>query len=152
MILMWTDDNSRPTDSAIFHNPERLLPAPSSAHRRARSLALRACTATHGPTLTTRARQIAQFFTILNLCTVLCTQEGKKSGFKSLRGHTWTDVDNSRCGGLPFVFDANFGFERYVDYAMDVPMYFVYRDGTYVDALGMSWHDFMNGEAEARAP
>lgn len=58
-------------------------------------------------------------------------------------GAVWTDVDPARTGNLPFVFDADMSFEKYVDYAMDVPMYFVYRNGTYVNALGQSWRDFM---------
>lgn len=49
------------------------------------------------------------------------------AGYLSWRSHVWTDVDNDRCGTLPFVFDDNFGFDRYVEYALDVPMYFVYR-------------------------
>ncbi|GHP11765.1 glutamate--cysteine ligase [Pycnococcus provasolii] len=75
-------------------------------------------------------------------------RDGKPTGFKSTRSHVWTDTDNARCGELPFVFDDNFGFERYVDYMIDVPMYFVYRPekGGYVDALGMSFRDFMEGK------
>ena len=76
-------------------------------------------------------------------------KEGKLSDHLSLRGHVWTDVDKARTGGLPFVFDDNMSFERYVDYAMDVPMYFVYRDGKYVNALGHSWRDFMAGKLPA---
>jgi len=76
-------------------------------------------------------------------------KEGVPTGYVSTRGHVWTDVDNARTGGLPFVFDEGFGFEKYVDYAMDVPMYFVYRDGKYVNALGMSWRDFMAGKLPA---
>jgi gamma-glutamylcysteine synthetase len=53
------------------------------------------------------------------------------------------DVDAARTGGLPFVFDKDMSFEKYVDYAMDVPMYFVYRKGKYINTLGMSWRDFM---------
>ena len=55
----------------------------------------------------------------------------------------------SRTGMLPFVFEDGFGFERYVDYVLDVPMYFVYRDGKYIDALGQSFRDFLNGELPA---
>jgi glutamate--cysteine ligase len=74
-------------------------------------------------------------------------KEGQLSGYLSTRGDVWTDVDLSRTGGLPFVFDKrDFGFEDYVEYAMSVPMYFVYREGRYVDALGMSWRDFMAGK------
>lgn len=75
--------------------------------------------------------------------------EGKPSGFLSTRGNVWTDVDRNRTGGLPFVFKPNFGFEQYVDYAMDVPMYFVYRDGKYINALGQSWRDLMAGKLPA---
>ncbi|MEE8394540.1 MAG: glutamate--cysteine ligase, partial [bacterium] len=76
-------------------------------------------------------------------------KEGKPAGFLSLRSHTWTDTDNDRCGTLPFVFEDGFGFERYVDYMLDVPMYFVYRDGTYIDAAGQSFRDFLAGRLPA---
>lgn len=71
--------------------------------------------------------------------------EGKPNGFQSFRSHIWTDTDPDRTGDLPFVFEDGFGFERYVDYLLDVPMYFVYRDGTYIDASGQSFRDFMEG-------
>lgn len=58
-------------------------------------------------------------------------------------GNVWTDVDAARTGNLPFVFEPGMCFEKYVDYAMDVPMYFVYRKGQYINALGQSWRDFM---------
>ena len=70
-------------------------------------------------------------------------REGKPNGFLSYRGHVWTDVDNDRAGMLPFVFEDGFGFERYVDYALDVPMYFVYRDGRYIDVAGKSFRAFL---------
>jgi glutamate--cysteine ligase len=69
--------------------------------------------------------------------------EGGPSGYLSFRNHVWTDVDPDRTGMLPFVFEAGFGFERYVDYMLDVPMYFVYRDGRYIDAAGQSFRDFL---------
>ncbi|KAL5202710.1 hypothetical protein ABZP36_013662 [Zizania latifolia] len=69
-------------------------------------------------------------------------KEGKPNGYLSLRSHIWTDTDNNRSGMLPFVFDDSFGFEQYVDYALDVPMYFVYRNKKYIDCTGMS---FRNG-------
>jgi glutamate--cysteine ligase len=75
--------------------------------------------------------------------------EGKPSGYLSLRSHVWTDTDPDRCGTLPFVFEPGFGFERYVDYMLDVPMYFVYRDGRYIDASGQSFRDFMAGRLPA---
>jgi glutamate--cysteine ligase len=76
-------------------------------------------------------------------------KEGKLTGFLSYRSHLWTDTDPDRCGTLPFVFEDGFGFERYVDYILDVPMYFVYRDGNYIDASGQSFRDFMAGKLPA---
>ena len=71
--------------------------------------------------------------------------EGEPNGFLSFRSHVWTDTDPDRCGMLPFVFEDGFGFEAYTDYALDVPMYFVYRDGTYIDVAGQSFRDFLAG-------
>ncbi len=71
--------------------------------------------------------------------------EGKPNGYLSYRSHIWTDTDPARTGMLPFVFDEGFGYERYMDYALDVPMYFVYRDGKYIDAAGLSFRDFLEG-------
>ncbi|MGB8624020.1 MAG: glutamate--cysteine ligase [Paracoccaceae bacterium] len=75
--------------------------------------------------------------------------EGKPNGMKSYRSWVWQHLDASRTGMLPFVFEDGMGFERYVDYALDVPMYFVYRDGKYIDALGQSFRDFMKGRLPA---
>jgi len=75
--------------------------------------------------------------------------EGKPSGYLSYRSHVWTDVDPDRSGTLPFVFDKGFGFEAYVDYLLDMPMYFVYRDGRYIDASGQSFRDFIAGRLPA---
>ncbi len=72
--------------------------------------------------------------------------DGKPSGLQSFRSHIWTDTDPDRCGILPFVFEDGMGFERYVDYVLDTPMYFVYRDGKYIDVAGQSFRDFMAGE------
>ena len=69
-------------------------------------------------------------------------REGSKNGYLSFRSHIWNDTDPDRTGILPFVFEDNFGFERYVDYMLDVPMYFVYRDGQYIDVSGESFRDF----------
>ena len=76
-------------------------------------------------------------------------RDGKPTGYLSYRSHIWTDTDPDRCGNLPFVFEDGFGFERYVDYMLDVPMYFVYRDGKYVDASGQSFRDFLAGRLPA---
>jgi glutamate--cysteine ligase len=72
--------------------------------------------------------------------------EGKPNGHKSWRSRVWRDTDNARSGMIPFVFDDDFGFERWVEYVLDVPMYFVHRDGKYIDALGQSFRDFLNGK------
>ena len=75
--------------------------------------------------------------------------EGKPNGFKSLRSEVWRDTDPNRTGMLPFVFEDGMGYERYVDYALDVPMYFVYRDGQYIDVAGASFRSFMEGRLDA---
>jgi glutamate--cysteine ligase len=75
--------------------------------------------------------------------------EGRPNGFQSYRSLVWTDTDPDRCGMLPFVFEDGFGFERYIDYMLDVPMYFVYRNGQYIDASGQSFRDFMAGRLPA---
>jgi glutamate--cysteine ligase len=75
--------------------------------------------------------------------------EGKPNGFVSYRSHIWTDTDPDRCGILPFVFEDGMGFERYVEHVLDVPMYFVYRDGQYIDAAGQSFRDFLKGRLPA---
>ncbi len=76
--------------------------------------------------------------------------EGAPNGFMSYRSHIWTDADPDRCGILPFVFEDGMGFERYAEHALDVPMYFIYRDGEYVDVSGQSFRDFMDGKLPAR--
>jgi glutamate--cysteine ligase len=75
--------------------------------------------------------------------------EGKPNGHKSWRSRIWRDLDPARTGMLPFVFDEGFGFEAYAEYALDVPMYFVYRDGKYIDARGQSFRDFLKGKLPA---
>jgi len=75
--------------------------------------------------------------------------EGKPNGYLSYRSHIWSDTDPHRTGMLPFVFEEGFGYERYVDYMLDVPMYFVFREGRYIDAAGQSFQDFLNGKLPA---
>jgi glutamate--cysteine ligase len=72
--------------------------------------------------------------------------ESKPNGYLSFRSEVWTDTDNARAGMLPFVFEDGMGFERYVDYALDVPMYFVIRDGQFVNCAGESFRAFMAGK------
>jgi glutamate--cysteine ligase len=75
--------------------------------------------------------------------------EGKVNGHKSWRSRVWRHLDDARTGMLPFVFDDGFGFEAWVQYVLNVPMYFVYRDGVYHNALGQSFRDFLKGELPA---
>lgn len=75
--------------------------------------------------------------------------DGKPNGWKSWRAHIWQNLDAARTGMLPFAFEDGMGYERWVDYVLDVPMYFVYRDGKYIDALGQSFRDFLNGRLPA---
>ncbi|MGX7925608.1 glutamate--cysteine ligase [Tsuneonella sp. HG094] len=72
--------------------------------------------------------------------------EGKPNGYLSYRSHIWSDTDPHRTGMLPFVFEDGFGYERYADYMLDVPMYFVFREGRYIDASGLSFRDFLDGK------
>jgi glutamate--cysteine ligase len=73
--------------------------------------------------------------------------EGRPNGFLSYRAHAWTDTDNQRSGIPAVFFEDGFGFERYAEWLIsDVPMYFVYRDGTYIDVAGQSFRTFMNGQ------
>ena len=86
------------------------------------------------------------------VCSTACHSEFASrlqicdAGFLSWRSHVWTDVDPDRCGILPFVFEDGFGFDRYVEYALDVPVYFVYRDGNYLEATGGTFRDFLHGQ------
>ena len=73
-------------------------------------------------------------------------KDGGLNGFKSYRAHVWTDTDGDRTGDLPFAFDEGFGYEQYVDWALDAPMYFVKRKGEYRDASGLSFRDFLDGK------
>ena len=75
--------------------------------------------------------------------------EGAPNGHRSWRSRIWRGLDNARTGMLPFVFDDGFGFEAYADWVLDVPMYFVYRDGAYIDARGQSFRDFLQGRLPA---
>ncbi len=72
--------------------------------------------------------------------------EGKPNGFVSFRSHVWTDTDKARSGMMPFAFEAGFGYEAYVEYALDVPMYFVMREGKFIDCAGESFRQFLDGK------
>ena len=75
--------------------------------------------------------------------------EGRPNGHRSWRSRIWRGLDDARTGMMPWAFEEGMGFERYAQWALDVPMYFVYRDGAYVDALGQSFRDFLRGRLPA---
>jgi glutamate--cysteine ligase len=75
--------------------------------------------------------------------------DGKLNGFLSARSEVWRDTDPARTGMLPFAFEPGMGFERYVDYALDVPMYFLKRGATYIDVAGPSFRDLLHGRLKA---
>jgi glutamate--cysteine ligase len=75
--------------------------------------------------------------------------DGRPNGFVSYRSHVWEDTDPDRTGMLPWVFDGDMGYEKYTEYMLDVPMYFVYRDGQYIDTSGQSFRDFLCGRLPA---
>lgn len=113
----------------------------------------RTCTVQVNLDFSSEADMVAKFRTSLALqpiATALFANstlvEGKPSGWASWRAHIWTDTDPNRTGLLDFVFEDGFGFERYRDYLLDVPMYFVRRGGEYIDAAGLSFRDFLDGK------
>ncbi|KAF2534468.1 hypothetical protein F2Q70_00032938, partial [Brassica cretica] len=71
---------------------------------------------------------------------------GKPNGFLSIRSHLWIDTDKNRTGMIPFVFHDSFGFERYVEYALDIPMCFLHRNKSYLNCRGMTFRDFLSGK------
>ena len=72
--------------------------------------------------------------------------EGKPNGFVSFRSEIWRDTDNARAGMLPWAFESGMSFERYADYVLDVPMYFVKRGDSYIDVSGRSFRDHLAGK------
>src|SRR5207302_3079721 len=117
---------------------------------------LRTCTVQTNLDYRSEADMVKKFRTSLALQPVAVALfanspfiEGEPTEFQSYRSLVWTDTDPDRCGTLPFVFEPGFGFERYVDYILDMPMYFVYRNGRYIDASGQSFRDFIAGRLPA---
>ena len=114
---------------------------------------LRTCTVQANLDFATEADMALKFRTSLALqpiATALFANspftEGRPNGFLSARANIWTDTDPDRTGMLDFVFRDGFGYEGYARYALDVPMYFVKRDGKYIDVAGRSFRDFMDGK------
>jgi len=117
---------------------------------------LRTCTIQVNLDYSSEADMVQKFRTSLALqplATALFANspftEGKPNGYLSYRSHIWTDTDPARTGMLGFVFEDGFGYDRYVEYMLDVPMYFVFRDGKYIDAAGQSFRDFLEGKLPA---
>ena len=71
--------------------------------------------------------------------------QGNISKYKSLRSHFWHDTDKDRTGLLPFVFNKSFNFEKYTDYALNVPMYFVTREHKYIDMTKYTFKEYLEG-------
>ena len=120
-----------------------------------REMMFRTCTVQTNLDFSSEADMVKKFRVSLALQPVATAlfanspfMEGKLNGYKSYRSRVWLDTDPDRTGMLPFVFDEGFGFEQYVDYALDVPMYFVYRGGEYLDASGKSFRDFLDGKLD----
>ncbi len=116
----------------------------------------RTCTIQVNLDYASEADMVAKFRTSLALqpiATALFANsglvEGKNTGWASWRAHIWTDTDPDRTGLLDFVFEDGFGFERYAEYMLDVPMYFVRREGRYIDVAGQSFRDFIEGKLPA---
>ena len=114
---------------------------------------LRTCTVQVNLDFSSEADMVKKFRTSLALqpiATALFANspfaDNKPNGFLSYRSEMWKDTDPDRTGTLPFVFEDGMGFERYVDYALDVPMYFLYRGGKYLDVSGLSFRDLMAGK------
>ena len=112
---------------------------------------LRTCTIQSNLDFESEADMVAKFRASLALQPIVTAlfanspfTEGKPNGFLTARANVWTDTDPDRTGMLDFVFQDGFGFERYADYALDVPMYFAKRDETYVDLSGRSFRTFMD--------
>jgi glutamate--cysteine ligase len=116
----------------------------------------RTCTVQVNLDFSSQADMIKKFRTSLALQPIATAlfadspfSDGRPNGYLSYRSHIWTDTDNDRTGMLDFVFEDGFGYERYVDYLLDVPMYFSYQDGRYIDLAGQDFKRFMAGELAA---
>jgi len=120
-----------------------------------REMMFRTCTVQTNLDFSTESDMVKKFRVSLALQPIATAlfanspfKEGKLNGYKSYRSRVWLDTDPDRTGMLPFVFHEGFGFEQYIDYALDVPMYFVYRGGEYLDASGKSFRDFLDGKLD----
>ncbi len=146
----WSRDNVFVMPKARYNIMRAYMPKKGSYGL---DMMLRTCTVQVNLDYSSEADMVKKFRTSLALqplATALFANspfaDGKPNGYLSYRSEMWKDTDPDRCGTLPFVFEDGMGFERYVDYALDVPMYFLYRDGTYQDVTGLSFRDLMAGK------
>jgi len=116
----------------------------------------RTCTVQVNLDFSSQADMVKKFRTSLALQPIATAlfadspfSDGRPNGYQSYRSHIWTDTDADRTGMLDFVFEDGFGYERYVDYLLDVPMYFSYQDGRYIDLAGQDFKRFMSGDLAA---
>lgn len=121
-----------------------------------RQMMFRSCTVQTNLDFSTEADMVRKFRVSLALQPIATAlfanspfKDGGPNGYRSYRAHVWTDTDAKRTGTLPFVFEEGFGYEHYVDWALDAPMYFVKRQGNFIDASGQSFRDFLKGELPA---
>lgn len=149
----WTREEAPQMPKARYGIMRRYMPTKGSLGL---DMMHRTCTVQVNLDFASEADMVAKFKTSLALqpiATALFANgglyEGKPSGYASYRAHIWTDTDPDRTGLLNFVFEDGFGFERYAEYMLDVPMYFVRRGGDYIDAAGQSFRDFLKGELPA---
>lgn len=130
-----------------------MAPYMDKVGRYGRDMMFRTCTVQANLDFSSEADMVQKFRVSLALqpiATALFANspflEGKPNGFLSFRSEVWTDTDNARAGMLPFVFEPGMSFERYVDYALDVPMYFIMRDGKFLNTAGQSFRAFLDGK------
>ena len=130
-----------------------MAPYMDKVGRYGRDMMFRTCTVQSNLDFSSEADMVQKFRVSLALqpiATALFANspflEGKPNGFLSFRSEVWTDTDNARAGMLPFVFEPGMSFERYVDYALDVPMYFIMRDGKFLNTAGQSFRAFVDGK------
>ncbi len=146
---LWTRDQIPLMPKGRYRIMRRYMPLVGS---RGLDMMFRTCTVQANLDFADEADMVAKFRVSLALqpiATALFANspfvEGKPSGFLSARADVWSDTDRARTGMLPFVFEDGFGFEAYARYALQVPMYFVKRDGRYIDVAGRSFADFIEG-------
>jgi glutamate--cysteine ligase len=149
----WTRDDMQIMPKARYAIMRNYMP---KVGKLGLDMMLRTCTVQANLDFSSEADMVSKFRLSLALQPIVTALfanspfvEGKPTGYVSNRARTWTDTDPARTGMLNFVFEDGFGFETYARYALDVPMYFVKRNGAYIDAAGQSFRDFIDGNLPA---